>query len=276
MSTELAGFAVRRIVLALESACENLAALERAAHLAQHAKAELHAMFIEDARLLEVAALPFTRQVNLSSGALAPLEPGHVEAEFRALAARARRCLQDLGRRLDVAWSFETVRGDRSAALAIAAAGDLLVVETTSRAVGPHLHISTDWFAAAAGCGRACLLLGPAKDDRKNVLVIHDGTAAGDRAIAAALALGGVDHARLTLARAPGAPTEGELGRRLAGSPARVAFRAMSNLDAAELRSAIRAAACGLVVAPAPLIAAHRVELGAFLAAPTCALLLVT
>ncbi|HNB26716.1 MAG TPA: hypothetical protein PLR41_07165, partial [Alphaproteobacteria bacterium] len=61
MSAEDTGFAVQRVVVALESACENLAALEQAAEMARRTKATLHAMFIEDARLLEAAALPFTR-----------------------------------------------------------------------------------------------------------------------------------------------------------------------------------------------------------------------
>jgi hypothetical protein len=276
MTSEPAGFAIRRIIVALESACENIAALERAARLAQLAKAELHAMFIEDARLLEAAALPFTRQVNLASGALAPLDPGHVEEEFRALAARARRCLQDLAGRMDVAWSFEIVRGDRASALSVAAAGDLLVVESTTRAVGRNLRISTDWFGTLAGCGRACLLLGPARDARRNVLVIHDGSAAGERAVAAALALGGIDHARLTLARTAGAPDAEELHRRFATAPRPLMVRDMPALDTAGLRRAIAAAECGLVVAPAPLVAAHQAELQGFLASPSSSLLMVT
>ena len=275
MSAEDTGFAVQRVVVALESACENLAALEQAAEMARRTKATLHAMFIEDARLLEAAALPFTRQVSLASATTMPLEPGDLETEFRALAARARRCLEDLAGRLNVTASFEIVRGDRSTALSAAGGSDLLVVETTSRAVGRHLRISTDWFAAAARCGRACLLLGPAKDQRHNVLVIHDGSAAGDRAMIAAQALGGVDHARLYVARLPEAPDEAAMRRRFDLTASRTVFRQMAAMDAAELRRAISHADCGLVIAPASLIAAHQAELQGFLSAPSCALLLI-
>ncbi len=272
---EAADFTVQRVVVALESACENLVALERAAEFARRTKASLHAMFIEDAQLLEAAALPFTRQVSLASATSGPLEPADVEAEFRALAARARRCLEELAGRLNVTSSFEVVRGGRSAALSAAGGGDLLVVESTTRAFGRHLRISTDWFGAAAASGRACLLLGPAGDRRHNVLVIHDGSPAGDRAMAAAQALGGVDHARLFVARLPDAPEEAALRRRFQVIPNRTVFRQMAAMDAAELRRAIGQADCGLVIAPAPLVAAHRSELGGFLAAPSCALLLV-
>lgn len=269
------GFSIRRVVIALECACENLAALERAADLAQRAKVALHALFIEDARLLEVAALPFTRQVSLTRGG-APLEPGDVEAEFRALASRARRCLEDLAGRRNVTCSFEIVRGDRSTALSAATDSDLLVVETTARGIGRHLHLEADWFGGALAQGSACLLLGPARDARRNVLVLHDGSPAAERAVAAALALGGADHARLTLARLPQAPEEAELRSRYADAPRRFLFRSMAAMDEAELKRAIKHADCGLVIAPAPLIAAHQAELGAFLAAPSCALLLVS
>ncbi len=273
-------FAVQRVVVALESACENLAALEQAAEMARRAKATLHALFIEDARLLDAAALPFTRQVSLASATTTPLELGDLEAEFRALAGRARRCLEGLAGRLNVTTSFEIVRGDRSSALSAAGGGDLLVVETTSRAVSRHLRISTDWGGVAAASGRACLLLAPApegrtKDQRHNVLVIHDGSAAGDRAAAAARALGGVDHARLYVARLPEAPDEAAMRRRFQLAATRTVFRQMAAMDAAELRRAISHADCGLVIVPAPLVSAHQVELQAFLAAPSCALLLV-
>lgn len=276
MASAAADFSIDRVVIALESACENLAALERAADLAQRAKATLHAMFIEDANLLEVAALPFTRQVSLTSGATAPLEPGDVEADFRALASRARRCLEELAGRRHVTCSFEIVRGDRATALSSAAGSDLVVVETTARGFARHLHIATDWFGGPAAHGRACLLLGPGRDQRRNVLVLHDGSPAAERAVAAALALGGADHARLTLVRLPEAPDEAELRRRYATAPRQFGFRQMAALNQAEMRRAIKQAECGLVIAPAPLVAAHRAELAAFLAAPDCALLLVS
>ena len=275
MSTESSEFTVHRVIVALESACENLGALEQAAEMARRAKATLHAMFIEDARLLEAAALPFTRQVNLASATAMPLDPGDLEVQFRALAARARRRLEDLAGRLHVTTSFEIVRGDRSTALTAAGSSDLLVVETTSRAVGRYLRISTDWSAAAAGCGRACLLLGPAKDQRHNVLVIHDGSAAGDRAMVAAKALGGVDHARLYIARLPDAPEEAALRQRFDLATSRTVFRQMAAMDAAELRRGISHADCGLVIVPAPLIAGHQADLQGFLATPSCALLLI-
>lgn len=275
MTPEENGFAIERVVVALECACENLAALERAADLARRVRARLHAMFIEDARLLDLAALPFTRQVSLSSGSSVPLEPGDVEAEFRVLASRARRRLELLAGRLNVAASFEIVRGGHAAALTAAGGGDLLVVESTTRSVGQHLRMPTDWVGRVAQSGHACLLLGPTGDSRHNVVVLHDGTPAADRAWAAAKSLGSVDHTRLVVLRLPQAPEAAELRRRFSDIPARTTFHDLKKLDSAALRAAIAGAECGLVIAPASLIAAQRAALADFLAAPSCALLMM-
>jgi hypothetical protein len=254
MSGQPAEFSVQRVVVALESICENLPALEQAAELARRANARLHALFIEDTRLLDVAALPFTRQINLSSGGSAPLEPDAVKAEFSALAGRARRCLEELAARLKVPCSFEILRGNRAGVLAAAAGGDLLVVETSTRAVGRHLRLKTDWFGALAESGHPCLLLGPsehrARDRGQDVLVLEDGTPAGARARAAADLLGRIDHNRIVIAQP-------------------------RDLSTSQLRQAIAEAGCGLLVAPAALVARHRAALEEFLAAPACALLLV-
>lgn len=243
-------FSVQRVVIALESVCENLPALEQAAELARRAKATLHAVFLEDTRLLDVAALPFTRQISLTSRASTPLEPNAVEAEFNALAGRARRCLEELGSRLHVACSFEIVRGGRAGVLASAIQGDLLVVETATRAFGQHLRMNTDWFGAVAQSGHPCLLLGPVRARRQDVLVLQDGSSAGARARAAAEMLGRIDDNRIVIAQ-------------------------LKELSTSQLRLAIAEAGCGLLVAPAALIARNRGALEEFLTAPACGLLLV-
>lgn len=275
MTLTVPAFQVRRVFVALEPDCENLAAIERAALLAERAHAELHAIFLEDERLLDAAALPFTHYVCLSSGACNALEPATIQREYRALAERARRRLEELGRRLNLASSFEIVRGDRIAALAKVGCDDLLVMETRARTYDRNKYVLTDRFAAAT-CGYACLLLGPVADARRNVLVLYDGSAIADRALAAARALHGNEPARLILLRAFGAPPESELRQRFRGSNPPVDIRDMAAINAAELRRAVAHAACGLVVVPAPLIAAHQAELGDLLPAPPCALLLVT
>lgn len=262
----LTTFKVKRVVVALESACENLAALERAARLAQRTHAALHAIFLEDPRLFEAAALPFTRYVCLASGTRSPLESSQIEQDLYAMAARARRRVQDLARRFDISCSFEAVRGDRSAALDNAGCDDLLVMESATRGLGRFLALPSDWSKAVTNCGRSCLLLAPDAGTGRNVLVLHDGSPAGDRALAAAQALDGAGGAKLILARTPGVSVVVDRASEI---------RELTVINAADLRRAIGHERCGLVVVPAPLAARHQAELADFLAAPSCALLIV-
>ena len=262
-------FNVKRVVVALESACENLAALERTARLAQRTKAELHAIFLEDPRLFEAAALPFTRYVCLASGTCSPLETSRIEEDLRAMAARARRRIEDLARRYDITCSFAAVRGDRSAAMDNAGCDDLLVMDSVTRGMGQFLALPSDWSKAVTNCGRSCLLLAPGETGSRNILVLHDGSPAADRALAAARALDGEGGAKLILARAT--PTVAKLPE----ADRSFEVRDLMTINAAELRRAIGHERCGLVVAPASLVAGHQAALADFLAAPSCALLLV-
>jgi hypothetical protein len=262
----LTPFKVKRVVVALESACENLAALERAARLAQRTKAELHAIFLEDPRLFAAAALPFTRYVCLASGVCSPLETSKIERDLRAMASRSRRRVEKLADSFNIACSFETVRGDRSAALDNAGCDDLLVMESTTRGMGQFLALPSDWSKAVTNCGRSCLLLAPGAAIARNILVLHDGSLAADRALAAARALDSEGGAKLILARASGA--------RIAADHT-LEIRDLMTISAAELRRAVGHERCGLVVAPASLVVCHQADLADFLAAPSCALLIV-
>ncbi len=259
-------FHVKRVVVALESACENLIALERAARLAQRTKAELHAIFLEDPRLFQAAALPFTRYVCLASGTCSPLETSRIEQDLHAMAARSRRRLKELANRFNIACSFEAVRGDRSAAMDNAGCDDLLVMDSATRGLGRFLALPSDWSKSVTDCGRSCLLLAPGAVGARNILVLHDGSPAADRALAAARALDGNGGAKLILARASGV---------VAPADRTLEIRDLRTINATDLRRAIGHERCGLVVAPAPLIAAHQAELADFLAAPSCALLIV-
>jgi K+-sensing histidine kinase KdpD len=83
---------IGRIVVSLDAASEIATAIDTAARLAAHWKAQLHGVFVEDEDLLNLAGLPFARQITLQSGA-EPLTVEDVERHLRAAADRARRAL---------------------------------------------------------------------------------------------------------------------------------------------------------------------------------------
>lgn len=130
-----AGARARRLLLAAaspEALPESLLALRR---LAAGLEAELAGLFVEDATLLRLAALPFTREVGRFSGALLELEPAEVERRLRRQAARMQDALAALGAELALPWRFEVTRGGLvEGALAAGTEADVLIL--VARATG--------------------------------------------------------------------------------------------------------------------------------------------
>lgn len=118
---------IERILVALDSALRGDALLEAAARLAAIADAELTALFVEDAELLQLAALPFARELDRTSAALRELVPDSLERELQAQARRLHRCVEGLGERHGIRANLRVLRGElATAALAEAAERDLL------------------------------------------------------------------------------------------------------------------------------------------------------
>lgn len=274
MSRPPPGFPVRRIVIALESICENLNALEIAAELAARIKAELHGMFIEDVHLLSAAHLPFVHQVSLRSAAIRSFDPADIEAEFRALAARARACLKDIAERMKVPWSFEIHRGDRISLVTATDRSDLLVVETATKPFARYMTLPTDWSDISLRSERACLLLSASVTRQERILALYDGTESGERVLAAAIALGGIGGG-LTIATPAPAAESADMHQRLQVAGIAAELQRIGRLDSAELLRAIERANCGLAILPASLALAHQSDLQDLLATPPCAILLV-
>ncbi|TDQ84451.1 hypothetical protein A8950_1004 [Dongia mobilis] len=271
MNQRDSGFPVRRIVIALESICENLTALEAAAEMAQRMQAELHGIFIEDADLLSAANLHFVKQVTLYSGARSSLDPAEIEREFRAKAERARRQLEDLATRIRVPWSFQVHRGRRTSLIEMTEHSDLLVVAAVARQVAGFMALPSEWPDISLGSGRSCLLLGAPGQHKRGVLAIFDGTAAGSRAIAAALALDGTVHP-LTLAVAAGSEQAAAVNPVLQQAATKGGVERVVLPEKVDLKRLLQKRQCALAVVPGGL-AGHGLR--DLLVAPPCPVLLV-
>lgn len=123
---------IRRIVVSMESAPQDRAALEAAADIAARLQAELVGLFIEDIDLLHFAALPFAREVGFPSATRRPLDVSAMERSLRSLAEEGRRALAEIAGRMPLRWSFRVARGSTSVELLAAAAeADLLVARAS-------------------------------------------------------------------------------------------------------------------------------------------------
>jgi len=175
--------ALRRILVALDASRASEDALAAAATLADRLGAELTGLFVEDVNLLRLAGLPFVRQIRLSAGGWHPLEPGTLEGELRAMAARAREALERAAGPHRITWSFRVARGGVSVeVLAAAGEADLLVLGTAGHRLtgGPGETALT----AAARAPTSVLVMGRGTRVGRPLLVGHDGSPGSDSAMA--------------------------------------------------------------------------------------------
>lgn len=221
---------MRRILLALHSAGD-AAALEAATALAEGLRASLEGLFIEDADLLRLAALPFATEITLSSAAARPLVLAQLERQLRAEAAAVRRLLETGATRRRLAYSFTVVRG-RPASVVLASHSEAEVL-IFGRAPSRH--------------GEAhALLKGP-------VLAVFDGSERAHRVleVGAALAAGGNESMLVYVAaeaEGNGAELESALKRGLAGLTASTETLAPVPFDVNTLARTVKARAASLLV----------------------------
>ncbi|MCU0803513.1 MAG: hypothetical protein MUF79_00250 [Burkholderiales bacterium] len=179
--------AVRRVVLALDSATRVEPLVEAAAALALGLRAELRAVVVQSAQLARAAALPFTRELGRASAERRAFEPPAVERMLRAQAAVVRQALDATARALQIPWGLDVVQGEMlPTLLAHFGTGDWVVIGRGASFAAPIAGRGT------AGRGLAALMSRP-------VAVVLDGSASGDRVLDAAQAYADVAGAEIVV-----------------------------------------------------------------------------
>ncbi len=102
---------MRRILITLDSSGGSLEAVDGAALMASRLGAELVGLFVEDANLVRLAALPCSAEVGFASGRARRLNPGTVKRGFEHLAEDARCAIARAADGAQVKWSFEVKQG---------------------------------------------------------------------------------------------------------------------------------------------------------------------
>jgi hypothetical protein len=178
----------RRLVLGLDERTPG-SGLRLASELARQLRLDLHGLFVEDAELLGLAALPFAREISVPGGDWRPLEAGRIAHELRLEARRLERQLASAARALELTWRFEVLRGSARAALVERiGAGDILVLIEPASAV----ERATGRFRGrleAAIASHASVLLVPPRIARQSGPVVALATSEDDPSVEAAAAL---------------------------------------------------------------------------------------
>ncbi len=137
----------KRILIALDSSSQSLAALDAAVEIAHQRGCELLGVFVEDAELLRVTECNVAREVGASAAQSRDLQHNDLESIFRSLAAHARQSLEMAAERRRIPWDFQVIRGQVDEALAE------LIKEAEVTALG---SLSSTW-PATTGFGSTAL-----------------------------------------------------------------------------------------------------------------------
>lgn len=246
---------IRRILVALDGSADSVAGLEAAADLAVLLRAELEGLFVEDLDLVHLPSLSFASEIDSLSGEIRPLVPEELERHLRQRAARARRNLEQVASRVQVRWSFRTVRGRVSAEL-LAAEADLIALGT--RGHSPRRGTGSTAAEVLARARTPVLVL--RRDSRlgRVVYVLHDGSPAAEQAVTTAAEIARRRGTPLTVLVARGDEPRGRevaegVRRRvqeIADGGTEVRVEALPGTDPRDLADALRRRGCGLLVLP--------------------------
>jgi len=268
---------IERVVVPLDAASEDRAAIEMGARLAARAGVPLHGVFVEDEELLQLAALPFTRQVTLGAG-VQPLTVEDTELHLRTAAEQARRELLAAAQRHSIPCSFEVVRGASESVLAGASERDLVVAGALSRPIAGHFRLECRWWSSIELAPGPFLLARHGFEASGSVVtLLRDRSAASVRLLVVAARIAEAGGGVLTVICPP--PVAGAKGfdkwlaDRLAGFRVRLQVE-IAPLDTAELHRRIVETGCHLLAVEAG-IAEGAARLREFVERFACDVLIV-
>lgn len=189
---------IRRVMVALDNSRESLAALDFATALASWPDAELVGLFVEDVNILHAAGLPFSREINISTGDRGHFDPASVERGFRAEAEEARKALSSRARARRIRHSFSVRRGNVAREIVAAALGtDMIVIGKCTRALS---RLGSTSRQVASRAAVTCIVTaGTRPTPVRSVMVYFDGTACAQKALAFASRLASRDDGDLTV-----------------------------------------------------------------------------
>ncbi len=172
---------IRKILVPIDESTHSRAALEAAITMAAALQAEISALFVEDAEVLEIARHPFFREVRtyeFSRGGIA-----EIERDLRLQAERIRKWIARSAGSTEVTWKFEVIRGGvKTIVLEQAATADLTIMGRFGRTVFKSTIGSTARHLILHGRGLTMLI-----DDRFRlippVLSTFTGSVISERAL---------------------------------------------------------------------------------------------
>ena len=248
MATELQQ---RRIVVHLRYGAAEPVTIRVAAELAHMLGLALHGVFLQDAALNELTALPFLREFRLATGVWQQLDQQRIAEEQRAAVNEARRLLDEAATSFGVTFLFDIASGEPRAFVASTSqAGDIIVVAQPRLPAEQLAHATAGWLETAHGCDASVMLV-PQALARTQGTIAAVVCAEGDPALEIATRLAiAAEESLLLLISGPSDLAARAMARaRAAGLPAsRIVVRAIAGTEPEDVVSGLGAVTERLVV----------------------------
>jgi hypothetical protein len=205
----------RRILLALDTASGDPAAMERAATLAARLRGELMALYVQDIDLVRLAEHGSISAMSTVTAAPHEVSTCHLRDTLRLQVARVRRELERTAARRKVKCAFQVRQGRLLAeVLSAAAADDLVVISWSGGRPTPPWAGSRPATAVAQALAeasaRSVLLLHPATPAGGRVLIAFDGSETAWQALAIGAQIAELENAPVEVALLAGRIAEAE------------------------------------------------------------------
>ncbi len=145
----------QRIVLHLRYGSVERATIRAAAELAHMLGLAVHGVFLQDAALAHLTALPFVREFRLATGAWQALDAGRIAEEQRQAAEQARHLLEEAAAAFGVSSLFDLA----DELSLVSRQGDILVVAQPRLPAEQLAHATAGWLEAAHSRGASVMLV---------------------------------------------------------------------------------------------------------------------
>lgn len=277
----------RRILMALDAAYENLAAVEEAAALAARLQAELIGLFVEDVDLARLADHPGVSMLSTLTATRQASAADQLKRALRSQLVRSEQALKQAASRRQVKSTFQVRQGRLAAEVQMQAEDtDLVIVSWSGERSGMSLTTRSVLSVATAcavaeAAGRSVLLLRPgAAGSASRLLVAYDGSEAAKEALAVAIELadrrdGSIEVVLLVNRLALAETWREKLSAEFAEADCRAQFVHLPNATADDLCRIAERERISLMVLPAEMGLIKSASLSRLVERARCSLLLV-
>jgi len=252
---------INRILVALDPSGHSRAALAAGAALAERFRAELLALFVEDANIRRLSELPFVEEVGFYTGTCRRVQVGELSRQLRVQAGTMRRAFRVVTRHIETRCTFREIRGRVAReVLAAAAEADVVILGKGAWSAVDTGRLAPDVREILGKVPASTLILQAETEVAPPMRVVYTGTPLGVKAlrIGARLADDGelavfvvADDSDLA------SRLREEVTRELDGKPLTVSFETLTEATVSRLAYLVAHEAEGTLVLPAD---AHAME----------------